>query len=98
MSNSGDLLRLLMPAVKPVSTEGETRPIREPIESRTFESLLEEAKIEMPAMNEITELNSDMDNHRESDTDIERSKRTYPGLDGLQAIENASIRKLIEQR
>ncbi|RMH18877.1 MAG: hypothetical protein D6698_06425 [Gammaproteobacteria bacterium] len=87
-----------MPAVKPVSTEQNTRPIREPIESRSFESLLEEAKTEMPAMNEIPELNLDTNTHSESDPDVERSKKTPSSLDGLQAIENASIRKLIEQR
>ncbi|GAB4107995.1 MAG: hypothetical protein Kow00105_13230 [Phycisphaeraceae bacterium] len=87
-----------MPAVKPVSTEQETRLIREPIESRSFESLLAEARIEMLDMNETTEHDANADGSASPDTDIRRSEKAYPGLKGLQAIENASIRKLIEQR
>lgn len=98
MSNGGDLLRLLMPAVSPVPgvpgtpTRDAPGPGAQPIESRSFESLLEEA-------NRI-EVQQPIDGAAKSDKSPEpdsqpSAHRALAGLSGIESIQNASLRQIV---
>ena len=99
MSSSGDLLRMLMPAVSPVPTQGPgAAPRNLPIESRSFDSLLEEAG--------LAGTDVDPGNGAEADTQARPSDSgTEPAddvgvlssLSGIESIQNASLRQLIAE-
>lgn len=92
MSHGGDLLRLLMPAVSPVPTRDAPRPGAQPIESRSFESLLEEAnRVEVqPPAGEApkTEASPGRDSQPPA-------HRALAGLSGIESIQNASLRRIV---
>jgi len=96
MSEASNLLRMLEPAVRPGNLPGPVLPpsaAREPIETQSFESLLEEAR-----QVNLTEV-ADLD---ESDVSAEsRVNKTVTGLLGplaqIDAVENASLRELIDR-
>jgi len=92
VSNGGDLLRMLMPAVRPVPTEG-ARPGKPPIESLSFDSLLEEAKQADPT--------NPADPLKQTDETkpVEPSTKTdaLAPLSGLDTIHNASLRRIVAE-
>ena len=99
MSNSsGDLLRMLMPAVSPVPTSSAPRPDSKlPIESRSFESLLAEAREgDASAPIESAEPTDTTDSTGSSEgVKPDTPSNTMPGLTGISSIHNASLRQLI---
>lgn len=92
MSHGGDLLRLLMPAVSPVPTRDAPRPDAQPIESRSFESLLEEAnRIDFERTADDTTGSAEPAEAGEKP----RVDNTLAGLSGIDSIQNASLRQII---
>jgi len=95
MGNESELLRMLEPAVRPGGLPGPGRPGRVPIESRDFDSLLQEAQ-QMNAQQEGI-----ADEQEGSAEGVQESvKETHGGLIGrlgqVGLIENESLRSLIE--
>jgi len=100
VSNSGDLLRMLMPAVSPVPTQG-TRPAKPPIESRSFDSLLQDAR-ETPGLADTQPASPDgVDPVAPADDakTVEPSSQTdaLAQLNGIDSIQNASLRRLVAE-
>lgn len=95
MSHSGDLLRLLMPAVSPVPTRDAPRPQAQPIESRSFDSLLDEARL----TESQTPANAGTDETTDTRTTEHNAQPVTPntlsGLTGISAIQNASLRQIV---
>ena len=95
MSHGGDLLRLLMPAVSPipgVPGRDAPKPGEQPIESRSFESLLEEAnRIEVQ---QPTDGAAETNKSPEPDSRSE-VHRALAGLSGIESIHNASLRRIV---
>ena len=93
MSNEFDLLRMLEPAVRPGGLPGPTQQQRVPIESRDFESLLEEArKMNTDAPNEP------VDRHvvpGGEATTAPQHEGLMQQLAGVNHIENGSLRHLL---
>ncbi len=92
MSNGGDLLRMLMPAVSPVPTQDVPRQgSKQPIESQSFDSLLADARqvgsIEPP---EGTAETVEPDETKKASTG-----NTLPGLTGIGSIHNVSLRRIV---
>ena len=92
MSNSGDLLRMLMPAVTPVPTSNAPRPdSSQPIESRSFDSLLAEAQ-----QAESTEAADAIEQTQQNESTTQtQPTNPLPGLTGISSIHNASLRQII---
>jgi len=97
VSSSGDLLRMLVPAVSPVPTRGPgAPPTSVPIESRNFDSLLEEAR--------LTDIVMEPTAGEETDTQVKPADpvtkpademNTLSRLSGIESIRNASLRRII---
>ena len=85
MSNSGDLLRMLEPAVRPVATPApqSTRPKDTPFETKSFDALLSEAQT-----HSVTEPNVD-EPGKTKPTDL------LSPLTHVDAIQNASLRQIV---
>jgi len=100
VSNGGDLLRMLMPAVRPVPTEG-ARPGKPPIESQSFDTLLQEAKQTEATPGLQTDPLAPTDPVRPTDPaqPVEPSTKTdtLSPLTGLDSIHNASLRRIIAE-
>ncbi len=84
-ANGVDLLRMLEPAVRPVGAGGPSGPKRLPIEDRSFESLLVDARSA---------------GESGGGTEAAEPQKLDPleSLSGLGAIESASLRNLIASR
>lgn len=98
VSSGVDLLRMLMPAVRPVPTEG-ARPGKQPIESLSFDSLLAEAK-----QTDATAGRSQGDPLAKTDAVSDTGKTQKPPepdvlapLSGLDSIHNASLRRIVAE-
>lgn len=92
MSNGGDLLRMLMPAVRPVSTEG-ARPSKPPIESQSFDTLLRDAR-QADAMSQAgPAMQAESTNPAGP---AEKAEAPAP-LAGLDTVHNASLRRIIAE-
>ena len=100
MSNSGDLLRMLMPAVRPVPTEG-ARPGKPPIETLSFDSLLDDASQgESPAGLQTDPTASIDPNTPTKDvkpTEQSATNNALAPLTGIESIQNASLRRIIAE-
>ncbi len=98
MSNGGDLLRMLMPAVRPVPTEGVSRPGKQPIESLSFDSLLQEAKQSetIPGLPNDPTAPTDPTTATENTEQPAKPDALAP-LSGLDSIHNASLRRIVAQ-
>ena len=100
MSNGGDLLRMLMPAVRPVPTDG-VRPAKQPIESQSFDALLREAN--QTELSPRTQTDPKVPTDPVSPTDPTQlvaptaKPDTLAALSGLDAIHNASIRRIVAE-
>ncbi len=99
MSNAGDLLRMLMPAVSPVPTTG-ARPGKQPIESLSFESLLEDAKqpagqTETRPVNSTTEIDPQAPTDSTKPVDQTTQANALSQLTGIESIQNASLRRIV---
>ncbi len=92
MSNGGDLLRMLMPAVRPVPSGG-VSPAKQPIESQSFDALLQDAR-------QVDPLNqTDQVKPAENTPPAEAPAKpdTLAPLAGLDSIHNASLRRIIAE-
>lgn len=97
MSNSGDLLRMLMPAVSPVPTRDAPRPNALPIESQSFESLLADASQTGPLAEAATQAT---DTDQTTGPDVSARKDAHNALSsltGVESIQNASLRRIVAQ-
>jgi len=97
VSISGDLLRMLVPAVSPVPTQGPgTAPRNLPIESRSFDSLLEQAgQIDTgvePTADVGTEIEAAAAGSGSKPAD---EQSVLSGLSGIESIHNASLRRIV---
>lgn len=98
MTDSLDLLRMLEPTVRPDGVTGSkaTGP-RPPIESESFERLLQEAQ----AMQEDTMVQQREESPMRAESVASSSQamegRLLPGLTGFEQVENASLRELLER-
>jgi hypothetical protein len=94
VADSGYLLRMLEPAVRPVATPGVAapRPQSAPFEAQNFDALLEEARAMEPAV---------MDSKVIDSPPVEAEKTVALNmlrpLSDIDAIANASLRNLIQQ-
>ena len=91
MSNGGDLLRMLMPAVSPVPTQNAPRPEALPIESRSFDSLLAEAN----QSGSITQPDAAVEAIAPNETEPATTDNTLQSLTGIGSIHNASLRMMM---
>ena len=97
MSSSGDLLRMLVPAVSPVPTRGPgAAPHSVPIESRSFDSLLEEVRL----TDAVVEPKAGTGANTEAQPPDPGTKPAdnlgvLSGLLGIESIQNASLRRII---
>lgn len=92
MSNGGDLLRMLMPAVSPVPTQSApSRDARQPIESQSFDSLLAEAR----QNGSVTQPEGAAEAVAPNETEQTKSENIMPGLTGIGSIHNASLRRIV---
>jgi hypothetical protein len=92
VSNGGDLLRMLMPAVSPVPTSNAPRPdAKLPIESRNFDSLLAEARQASPQ----AETQGVGETQKAEATKPDTPADALPGLIGIGSIHNASLRQIV---
>lgn len=91
VSNSGDLLRMLMPAVSPVPTQNAPKPQAQPIESRSFESLLDEANQAEAA----AQAEAPTDALPTEEVTKPSTQCALAGLTGISSIHNASLRQIV---
>jgi len=97
VSNGGDLLRMLMPAVSPVPTRDAPRPNAVPIESQSFESLLDEARqIEPPTDARAPTTDTDQTTGPDGSARTD-ARNALSSLTGVESIENASLRRIVAQ-
>ncbi|MEZ6192793.1 MAG: hypothetical protein R3C45_16085 [Phycisphaerales bacterium] len=97
MSNSGDLLRLLMPAVSPVPTRDTQRPGALPIESQSFESLLDEARQSQALTDATTQATNPEQTTGPEETAPKTTHNALSSLTGVESIQNASLRRIVAQ-
>lgn len=84
MSNSGDLLRMLEPAVRPVATPGNgATPRPTAFESQSFEQLLDTAQQTQEPVNPATEPNEPP------------ASDPLASLSRIDAVNNASLRRIL---
>ena len=108
MNVNADLLRLLEPTVRPSGAPGAQRGVdsaKPPIEQRSFESLLDEARD--LSLEDLTALLSEGDlestpasaetSKPVSEPDQNTTADLLKSLSGLDRIENASLRSLVQQ-
>jgi hypothetical protein len=101
VSSGVDLLRMLMPAVSPVPTQT-TRQGKPPIESLSFESLLEEAKLPesqievrpTDAMSDKTPVTPPEDDKPAGQA---MQANVLSRLTGIESIQNASLRRIVAE-
>jgi hypothetical protein len=86
-----DLLRMLEPAVRPVGPGRCTTP-RQPVESQSFESLLQEAK---QTDAEAGPADADTNADAAVKSDSPRGPGPLSELSRLDAIENSALRQLL---
>ena len=86
MSNAIELLRMLEPAVRPGGIPGPARTGSEPIESRSFDSLLEEAKAAATSGESLEKANTPP------------TADPLKSLAGVDLIDNAALLRLIGSR
>ncbi len=91
MGNESELLRMLEPAVRPAGLPGPAKQPHTPIESRSFESLLDEAK-------QINAVQDQAADDTQSAPPPQQTLRTglIAQLAQLDRIENGTLRGLIE--
>ena len=82
MSNGGDLLRMLEPAIRPANLPAPTVKPNTPIESRDFDSILDEAR----GMN--------VDETRPEETETKPNLMDH--LSQIERVENATLRQWFE--
>lgn len=97
VSNGDDLLRMLMPAVRPVPIPPGSASVPQnlPIESRSFDLLLDDARQVDPV--------AATDGKRDGGTQVRATGNTSPDdappaiarLTGIDSIHNASLRRII---
>jgi hypothetical protein len=93
VSNGGDLLRMLMPAVSPVPTQNAPRPASKlPIESQSFDALLAEARQTEPMTQPQDTAEAVAPNE---ETEKANTENTLPGLTGIGSIHNASLLRIV---
>lgn len=97
MSNSGDLLRLLMPAVSPVPARDTQRPSAVPIESQSFESLLDEARQSQPLTDATAQTTSTDQTNGPEESARNETHNALSSLAGVESIQNASLRRIVAQ-
>jgi hypothetical protein len=97
VSNSGDLLRLLMPAVSPVPTRDTQRPAAVPIESQSFESLLDEARQSQALTDATTHATNPEQTTGPDETARKATPNALSSLTGVESIQNASLRRIVAQ-
>lgn len=97
MSNSGDLLRMLMPAVSPVPTRDTPRPSALPIESQSFDSLLQEARQNEPVADASVQTQRPDRAAGPAENDRAAAPNALSGLTGVESIQNASLRRIVAQ-
>ncbi len=100
MSNGGDLLRMLMPAVSPVPTTG-VRPGKPPIESLSFDSLLADARQPGSQINTKLDPLTGVDPTTPTDN-VKPPEQTakidaLAPLTGIESIQNASLRRIVAE-
>ena len=84
MANESYLLRMLEPAVRPGQAGGVARPPRQTLESRSFDSFLEEARQVDANQSDITDADQPPD-----------KAGPLSSLAALERIDNPSVRKMI---
>lgn len=88
-SNAANLLRLLEPAVRPGNIPRTAQPTSTPIETRSFDSILEEAQT----------MNSETGNEKADGVDegVAPPKPASPlaGLGHIDCVENAGLRDML---
>lgn len=90
MNTSGDLLRMLEPAVRPVATPpGQSTPRQVPFEQQSFEQLLDEAGQDM----NVTATQSE--SMPPGDGPASRPNLLSP-LSQVDAITNVSLRRIVQ--
>ncbi len=96
MGNESELLRMLEPAVRPTGLPGPAKQPKAPFESRSFESLLDEAKQMNASENQATPATADQDQIADG-TPAQKSARAglIAPLTQLDRIENSTLRGLI---
>ncbi|MEM6392317.1 MAG: hypothetical protein AAF797_06050 [Planctomycetota bacterium] len=90
MSDPGQLLRMLEPAVRPVATPptaGAPKPANTPFESQSFDQLLQQASTNTP--------NTEPPKPTPGPTEPAKPANTFQPLSGIDRIENQSLRDLI---
>ena len=87
MSTGVELLRLLEPTVRPGGLQGPKSAPTEPIESRSFESLLEEAK--------ATAATTTTESMNETTTKPSRQNDPLGALARVDLIDNAALLRII---
>ncbi|MEM6551915.1 MAG: hypothetical protein AAF750_07285 [Planctomycetota bacterium] len=90
MSDPGQLLRMLEPAVRPVATPPtgtSAKPVNTPFESQSFDQLLQQAGTN-PSNTSNTE-------QAPPTTEAAKPTNTFQPLSGIDRIENQSLRDLI---
>ena len=97
MSNSGDLLRMLMPAVSPVPTRDVSRPSAVPIESQSFESLLDEARQSQPPTDAAVSTKRTDQTTATDESARTDARNALSSLTGVESIQNASLRRIVAQ-
>ncbi len=100
MTIERDLLRMLEPAVRPVGLPGPAVQPREPLESRSFESLLEEARATGSGDTAGAGTAGEVTQEAEGSQGVAEPRRPAPAgwvgrLGSLDRIENGSLRRLI---
>ena len=103
MATSDDLLRMLEPTVRPVAVpnNGGSRPPQLPLESRSFESLLDQVRNQDPVVGDSAALRRGPGPVERIETGpVEAPPATaqtnlLKGLSNVDAVDNASLRELI---
>ena len=91
MGNEAELLRMLEPAVRPGGLPGPLQKPSVPIESRSFESLLDEARQDSKASQPGRETPADQPASADA-----KQNGMISQLAQVEKIENSSLRGLIE--
>jgi len=92
VTTSGDLLKMLMPAVSPVpASRAPQADSKLPIESRSFDSLLAEAR----QSGEVLQGEAAPANEAAPTAEPDAPINPLPGLTGISSIHNASLRQII---
>ena len=93
MANEVELLRLLEPAVRPGGLPAPIQSEKTPLELRSFEALLEEARqINTQPQN----MGSQVETQQQTDVPTQRDTGLIKALTQVDQIENGSLRQLID--